>query len=88
VKSTNYKVPQHIIFSILLDFHVTDQLTDQISNYMESLLDKLRNGCWSRNSVPFMEPEDSLPCSQEPANGPYPDHMNQSILSYPTEGTF
>jgi hypothetical protein len=25
----------------------------------------------SRNFPPFVEPEGSLPCSQDPANGPY-----------------
>jgi hypothetical protein len=25
------------------------------------------------SSVPFMEPEGSLPCAQEPATGPYPE---------------
>jgi len=30
-----------------------------------------------------MEPESSLPCSQEPANGSYPE-SNKSILHTPT----
>jgi hypothetical protein len=31
----------------------------------------------SRNSPPFIEPEASLPCSQEPATGPIePDESN------------
>jgi len=31
---------------------------------------------WSRNSPLFMEPEGSLPRSQEPAIGPYPAVKN------------
>jgi len=29
--------------------------------------------CHSRNCPPFMEPEGSLHCSQQPATGPYPE---------------
>jgi len=28
---------------------------------------------WSRNSAPFVKLEMSLPCSQQPATGSYPD---------------
>jgi hypothetical protein len=34
------------------------------------------------NSLPFMEPEDSLPCSKVPTTGPYPD-LDESI-SHPS----
>jgi hypothetical protein len=32
----------------------------------------------SRTSQRFMEPEDSLPYSQEPSTGPYPEHDRSS----------
>jgi hypothetical protein len=34
------------------------------------------------NSPPFMKPEGSLPCSQEPANGPHPT-PDELSLRYP-----
>jgi hypothetical protein len=40
---------------------------------------------WSRYSPPFTEPEGAIPCSQEPATGPYPepDESNKSLLLLP-----
>jgi hypothetical protein len=37
---------------------------------------------YSRTSQHFMEPKGSLPCSQEPSTGPYPDR-DQSNTYYP-----
>jgi hypothetical protein len=37
---------------------------------------------YSRTSQHFMEPEGSLPCSQKPYTGPYPQ-QNQSDLYHP-----
>jgi hypothetical protein len=37
---------------------------------------------YSRTSQHFMEPEGSLPCSQEPFTGPYPE-SDQSNLYHP-----
>jgi hypothetical protein len=43
------------------------------SDLYQLLVEKLTLAQVSRNSRPFMEPEGTLPCSQEPATGPYPE---------------
>jgi hypothetical protein len=44
----------------------------------------LRSCSWLRNSQPFMEPEGSLPCSQEPstASDPETDESNSHLQLY------
>jgi hypothetical protein len=39
---------------------------------------------YSGTSQHFMEPESSLPCSQEPSTRPYPEPDRSSIPSHPT----
>jgi hypothetical protein len=49
----------------------------------ESFLRSCQLLSYSRTSQHFMEPEGSLPCSQEPSPGPYPepDQSNQYHLT-------
>jgi hypothetical protein len=37
---------------------------------------------WSRNSLPFREPEGSSPCSQGPATGPNPQPDESTLPIY------
>jgi hypothetical protein len=39
----------------------------------ESFLRSWQSLSQSGNFLPFMEPEGSLPCTQQPATGPYPE---------------
>jgi hypothetical protein len=50
----------------------------------ESFLTSWQSLSYSINSPPFMEPEGSLPRSQQPATGPYPkpDASTQHLLPY------
>jgi hypothetical protein len=43
----------------------------QLIPWSSVLLEKLQSLFWSRNSLPFVKPEGSLPCLQGPATGPY-----------------
>jgi hypothetical protein len=43
---------------------------------------------YSRTSQNFIEPEDSLPCSQEPSNGPYPGVFTHARTHTHTQGDY
>jgi hypothetical protein len=51
-----------------IDLEHTDQLTDHLE-----VIYKCQLCSYSRTSQHFMEPEGSLPSSQEPSTGPYPE---------------
>jgi hypothetical protein len=64
-----------------LKLHVASM--EEATNYLTScsrILEKLRVPLLVKNSLLFMEPEDSLPCSQKPAIYPYPEPGKSSNL--------
>jgi len=57
---------------------IRNPFTFLLTPWSRVLLQKLRDISWSRNSPHFMEPESSLPQSQEPATWPYPQPAQSS----------
>jgi hypothetical protein len=72
VRSTNYEGPHYFLL-----------LKRNWLHGAESFLRSRQLCSYSRISQYFTKPEGSLPCSQEPSTGPYPD-PDQSSLYHPT----
>jgi len=53
--------------------NASSSLTHSLTPWSKGLFEKLMVTQLYRNSLPFMEPEGSLPCSQEPTAGPCPE---------------
>jgi hypothetical protein len=72
-----------ILFNIALEKVVRDSGKEtQLTHGAEPFLKSRQLSSYSKTSQHFMEPECSLPFSQEPSTGPYPE-PDQSIQSYP-----
>jgi hypothetical protein len=58
---------------VFWSFYLEADLTILLAHGAEPFLRSRQLCSHARTSQHFMEPESSLPCSQEPSTGPYPE---------------
>jgi hypothetical protein len=77
-----YEEVMRIAAETIIGLYIPHSLTHSLTYGTEPLLRSCQLCSHSRTSQHFMEPEGSLPYSQEPSTGPYPE-SDQSNLYHP-----